>query len=353
MSEPREIVLAGHICIDIATDLADFETLRPGALVEVGRAGWSIGGTIANTGGTLSELGVPIRIAGAISEDELGRTARSSLTAKGMPENGLQTSAAAGTSYSIVLQADGTDRSFLHYPGANAFFDPAEVDVSDASLVHFGYPSLMAGMLKDAGQPIRAFLERAHAAGATTSLDLAVVDPSSSVASLDWAQIFANILPAVDFASPSIDDLTSALGIDEPFSIELVERLATSLIDQGVAVVALSAGANGVFVKTDAPERLRRGGLLLAELAEDWGNSELWQPPLPVKSWTSTNGAGDALTAGFLYSLWNGLPLPDAARTAAASAAIRMQSETATPDALAHMLEQHPAVPPRQPLEDS
>src|SRR5664279_5437160 len=119
MSEPREIVLAGHICIDIATDLRDFARIRPGALVEVGRAGWSLGGTIANTGGTLRELGVPIRIAGTISDDELGRTVRRSLEAKGIPHSGLQSSSAAGTSYSIVLQADGTDRTFLHYPGAN------------------------------------------------------------------------------------------------------------------------------------------------------------------------------------------------------------------------------------------
>jgi sugar/nucleoside kinase (ribokinase family) len=353
MPEPREIVLAGHICIDISTDLTNFASIRPGALVEVGRAGWSIGGTIANTGGTLRELGVPIRIAGAISDDELGRTVRTSLEAKGMPDNDLQTSAAAGTSYSIVLQADGTDRSFLHYPGANEFFDPAAVTVTNASIVHFGYPSLMMGMLENSGEPIRVLLERAHAAGATASIDLAVVDPSSSAASLNWAQIFANILPTVDVASPSLDDLTSALGIDEPFSIELVERLAASLIEQGVAVVALSAGANGVFVKTASPERLRRGGLALAELADDWGNSELWQPPLPVENWASTNGAGDALTAGLLYSLWAGLTLSDAARTAAASAAIRMQGDAATPDALARMLETHSAAPPNQPLESS
>ncbi|WP_010203731.1 carbohydrate kinase family protein [Salinibacterium sp. PAMC 21357] len=348
MPEPRAIVLAGHICIDIATDLTDFASIRPGALVEVGRAGWSVGGTIANTGGTLRELGVPIRIAGAISDDELGRTARSSLEAKGIHDNDLQTSTAAGTSYSIVLHSAGTDRSFLHYPGANAFFDPAAVTVTDASIVHFGYPSLMAGMLENSGQPIRDLLKRAHAAGATTSIDLAVVDPSSSVAALDWTRIFANILPSVDIASPSLDDLTSALGIDEPFSNELVERLATSLIEQGVAVVALSAGAHGVFVKTAPPERLRRGGRLLAELADDWGNSELWQPPLPLKNWSSTNGAGDALTAGFLYSLWSGLSLPESARTAAASAAIRMQGGAATTDALARMLETYPAASPNR-----
>lgn len=353
MSEVREIVLAGHICVDIATDLGDFSRIRPGALLEVGRAGWSLGGAIANTGETLKELGVPLRISGAISDDELGRTVRSSLEAKGVPPSGLQTSSAAGTSYSIVLQADGTDRTFLHYPGANAFFDPAAVDVTNASIVHFGYPSLMAGMLVDSGEPIRAFLERAHSAGATTSIDLAVVDPNSSVASLNWEKIFANILPEVDVASPSLDDLTSALKIDEPFSIALVERLAASLIEQGVAVVAVSAGSHGVFVKTAAPERFRRGGAALAELADTWGSSELWQPPLPLTHWKSTNGAGDALTAGLLYSVWSGLSFSAAVKTAAATAAIRMQGDAASPESLALVLTSRIPAPSPQPHEGS
>lgn len=338
MSEQQDIVLAGHVCIDIATDIADFSGVRPGALVEVGPASWSLGGAIGNTGGTLTELGVPIRTAAAIADDELGQSVRRELTAKGLPQNGLQMTAAAGTSYSVVLQAEETDRTFLHYPGANAYFDPNVVDVTEASIVHFGYPSLMEGMVQDSGEPIRALMKRARQAGATTSIDLAVVDPKSRVASLDWGKIFAHILPEVDVASPSLDDITSALGIEEPFSIELVERLAQTFIDAGAAVVALSAGANGVFLKTAVPSRLREGGAVLAELSERWGNTELWQAPFPVPNWSSTNGAGDALTAGLLFSLWSARGPRAAVRTAAACAAIRMSAGTVSPGAVDGML---------------
>lgn len=338
MPESGAIMLAGHICLDIETSLANFAGIRPGALVEVGKAGWSLGGAVANTGETLKELGVPIRIAGAIANDELGDTIRRYLEANGMPVSDLQTSSAAGTSYSIVLQTDGVDRAFLHYPGVNAFFDPLAVDVAGASIVHFAYPSLMAGMLENSGEPIRALFQRAHAAGATTSIDLAVVDPASEVAELDWEQILDYVLPAVDIASPSLDDLTSALRITEPFSVELAERLATSFIDHGVAVVALSAGANGVFLKTAGPERLSEGGSVLARLAEPWGDVELWQLPLPVENWSSTNGAGDALTAGLLFALLSGLSPRAAVRTAAASAAIRMSGTAISTTALDRLL---------------
>ncbi len=281
---------------------------------------------------------MPIRIAAAIADDELGAAIRSRLLAKGMPHIGLQTSDMAGTSYSIVLQSDKADRTFLHYPGANAFFNPSVVDVTEASIVHFGYPSLVASMVEDSGEPIRALFERAHLADATTSIDLAVVDPSSSVAALDWAQIFTHVLPQVDVASPSLDDLTSALGIAEPFSVELVERLAQSFIDQGVGIVALSAGANGVYLKTAGAERLGKGGTILAGLAAQWVDVALWQPPLPVESWSSSNGAGDSLTAGLLFSLWSGFEPGVAIKTAAASAALRMMGAPVSRDALTSML---------------
>ncbi|MEO7147384.1 MAG: carbohydrate kinase family protein [Terrimesophilobacter sp.] len=353
MGEQRDIVLAGHVCIDITTHLSDLSGIQPGALVEVGRADWSLGGAISNTGEALRGLGIPIRIAGAIADDELGETIRSSLQTSGVPLTGLQTSAAAGTSYSIVLQGDGTDRTFLHYPGANAFFDPLAVDVTAASIVHFGYPSLMAGMVENSGEPIRALLERAHAAGATTSIDLAVVDPKSSIAALDWAQIFRHVLAEVDIASPSLDDITSALGIDEPFSVELVERLAASFIDQGVAVVALSAGTHGVFLKTAGAERLTRGGAILAGLAEKWAAVEFWQPPQPVENWSSTNGAGDALTAGLLFSLWSGLGPRAAARTAVASATLRMSREIVSREALERIINSPYGTTESSPQEDA
>lgn len=338
MPGQRDIVLAGHICIDIATHLADFSDIQPGALLEVGRAAWSLGGAISNTGEALKGLGVPVRLVGAIADDELGGTIRRRLQSAGLPLTGIQTSVAGGTSYSIVLQGEGTDRTFLHYPGTNAFFDPLAVDVTGVSIVHFGYPSLMAGMVEHSGEPIRALLERAHSAGATTSIDLAVVDPNSSVATLDWAQIFRTVLPEVDIASPSLDDLTSALRIEEPFSVELVERLAASFVEQGAAVVALSAGAKGMFLKTAGTERLSQGGAILAGLAEQWASTEFWQPPLPVEDWASTNGAGDALTAGLLFSLWSGLGPRAAARNAVASAALRMSGKIVSRDALNGMV---------------
>ena len=44
------------------------------------------------------------------------------------------------------------------------------------------------------------------------------------VAELDWRGILAMMAGKTDVFSPSLDDLTSALRIDEPFSLALVGR---------------------------------------------------------------------------------------------------------------------------------
>ena len=318
------IAVAGHICIDISTTIGDFSGIRPGALVEVGEAKIALGGCVANTGSALVALGVPVSLAGAIGDDDLGRLVREQLTRNGLPTAGLQISPLAATSYSVVLHGDGLDRTFLHHSGANAFFDASQVDLRDASIVHFGYPSLMRGMLDHGGAPLKKFFVAAHHAGTTTSLDLAVIDPHSEVASLDWLGILANVLPEVDLFSPSFDDLTSALEIDAPFSRDLVERLAAECIEMGAGVVAISAGSHGMYLLAADAERLSKGGTTLARLAKSWQGVRRWQSPEHVTSVATTNGAGDALSAGLLFALWSGMTAIEACATAAISAATWM-----------------------------
>jgi sugar/nucleoside kinase (ribokinase family) len=213
------------------------------------------------------------------------------------------------------------------------------VDVAGARLVHFGYPSLMSGMTADKAAPLVRLFARARRTGATTSLDLAVIDPASTAAELDWRSILGEVLTEIDIFTPSLDDLTTALGIDEPFSPELVERLAAWAIDLGVGVVAISAGEHGMFLRAAPAERLALGGPVLGNLPESWANARHWQPPFPVASVATTNGAGDALTAGLLYGMWFAQDVAGACRTSAACAGIRIMGRTLDRDSLHRALE--------------
>ena len=72
-----EVIVAGHICLDIFPTFAADETgekvLVPGKLVDVGPALLALGGAVANTGLALHRLGVATRLMGKVGDDLFGR----------------------------------------------------------------------------------------------------------------------------------------------------------------------------------------------------------------------------------------------------------------------------------------
>jgi MFS superfamily sulfate permease-like transporter len=184
------------------------------------------------------------------------------------------------------------------------------------------YAAMLPAIVADRAAPLRRLLEAASAGGATTSVDLAVVDPTSAVGGLDWHAILEAIAPATDVLTPSLDDLTSALAITETFSLELIDRLSRWLINAGVGVVAISAGRHGLFVRTAGAARLAAGGSALAAVSREWADHELQWAPVAVETVVTTNGAGDAASAGLLYALAAGASVEAAGLLATAAAAV-------------------------------
>jgi sugar/nucleoside kinase (ribokinase family) len=168
-------------------------------------------------------------------------------------------------------------------------------------------------------------------------VDLAVVDRNSAVGSLDWDSILSSIFLHTDIASPSFDDLTSAFGVDEPYSPELADRFADRLLAEGVAIVAISAGKHGLRLRTASTARLLAGGGILAPLAEIWADRSLTAPPLPVEHPVTTTGAGDASTAGLLFGLSQGATPEQAMALALACSAAVMSGARATRDTVVQL----------------
>ena len=328
----QSIAVAGHICLDISPLLADHARIAPGSLVEVGPLSVTLGGSVANTGRALTGLGAQVVPYATVGDDELGSLLLSKLAAEGFTSPQLSISPSLSTSYSVVIEQTGVDRTFWHHTGANAHFDGSVVNSADHSLLHVGYPPLLPGLLENKGRALHDLFARARSEGVTTSVDLAVVDPHSAVGALDWEAILSAIFAHSDVATPSLDDLTSALGIDEPYSLDLVNRLADRMLDQGVAVVAISAGQHGLHLRTASTERLSAGGRILAPLSKSWANQELTVPPLQVTHAATTNGAGDASTAGLLYGLTIGATPEESAALAVACSAVVMSGKPISPD---------------------
>lgn len=341
MCPAADIVVAGHICLDIiptfpaAVDNAGRAVFVPGGMTQMLPAVTATGGVVSNTGLACHRLGVPTRLMGKVGDDVLGQ-ATLDILRREAPElaDGMVVAEGVSSSYSVVLGPPGLDRCFLHYPGPNETYCADDIDydsLAGSRLFHFGYPTIMATVRRNNGAELRRMFEAAKAQGLTTSLDMSTPDPDSDAGQTDWQALLTNVLPAVDLFIPSLPEtlfmldrerfnkLSTTLGSPEITSLAdgaLLHGVADQLLGMGVAVVGLKLGDQGIYVRTtpDA-QRIAAAGHGLSGAGDDWLGREVLAPCFEVEV-VGTTGAGDTTIAGFLAGLAHGLSL-DAALAAA------------------------------------
>jgi sugar/nucleoside kinase (ribokinase family) len=353
MGQSLDVVVAGHICLDITPRFAAgaktvAELLRPGTLIQVGPATVSTGGPVSNTGFPLRRLGMNVALMGKCGDDAFGRAILELIRAEAPgAEAGMRVVPGENSSYSVVISPPGFDRIFLHCPGANDTFASADVDlaaVGKARLFHFGYPPLMARTYADGGRELVRIVQSVRSAGATTSLDLAYPDPAGPAGKVDWAAILAATLPAVDIFTPSVEELTfmlrrpafdrlkAAAGHGEMLAqIDggLLADLGDWCLKAGAAVVLINCGYVGLYVRTAGRARLASLGRAQCGHVEEWADRELLEPSYAVDTIVSATGAGDCAIAGFLAAFCRGLSVDQALRYACAVGAQNLRAADA------------------------
>lgn len=339
-----DAVVAGHICLDLiprflASAGDDMEAyVAPGRLTEVGPLALSTGGAVSNTGINLHLLGADTRLMGKIGDDLIGRAILQMIARYGEAlAEGMIVVPEAISSYTIVLNPPGVDRAFLHCPGANHTFgaDDLRYDVIRQSrLFHFGYPPLLRRMYSDGGGELLTMFRRAKEAGATTSLDLAMPDPSGPSGQVDWRTILHAVLSQVDLFVPSVEELlfmldrrqfetleaaAGAARMLERIGVETIRRLVGEALAWGAKVVVLKLGTRGIYLRTAA--HLSAMGRGTPQGLDRWEGREMWAPPFRPRQVASTVGAGDAAIAGFLAAWCRGEAPARALQMAAAAGA--------------------------------
>ncbi|MFD0673083.1 carbohydrate kinase family protein [Cohnella sp. GCM10027633] len=335
-----DIIVAGHICLDIIPTMHAAgpgqgigELLVPGKLVDIGAARLSTGGAVSNTGIALHRLGLSVALKGKIGADLFGEAIVSLLQEHGPSlADRMIVSPEETSSYSLVISPPGVDRIFLHCTGANDTFSAADVpaaSMNGAKLLHFGYPPLMRRMYEQEGAELERVLAEAKRQGLTVSLDMARPDPQSAAGQADWTAILARVLPHVDVFLPSFEEILYMLRPDRYRELTelhgtaellgyasgpLLSSLSEELLRMGAGVVALKLGEHGLYARTtDVADRLRNMGAC-APNGEDrisnWLDRELLAPCFQVEV-AGTTGAGDCTIAGFLAGLVQGLPIED------------------------------------------
>jgi sugar/nucleoside kinase (ribokinase family) len=340
MSESYDAVVAGHICLDVFPDLSGStpeqfrQAFLPGRLVQVGPVAFCTGGPVSNTGLALHKLGIATRLMGKTGADLFGQAVQQIVQSYGRElADGMIVDPTVGTSYTIVINPPGIDRFFLHCPGANDTFGADDVRydlVAQVRLFHFGYPPIMRRMYENRGAELVEIFRRARGTGVTTSLDMAVPDPSSAAGRADWATILKGTLPHVDVFLPSIEEILYMLrrgaydelcrAADGPDILQLItpqllSDLSRELLDLGAKIVGLKLGYRGLYLRTAGRSVIEALGHARPSDPAAWADQELWSPCFKVDV-VGTAGSGDSTIAGFLSALLRDLP-PAAALTAA------------------------------------
>jgi sugar/nucleoside kinase (ribokinase family) len=353
MDEPVNIIVAGHICLDIIPDLSAIsqgtfdQYFRPGHLIETGPVTLSTGGAVSNTGLALHRLGVPTQLMGKVGDDLLGRAVLQIVASHGAElVEGMVVDGRTSTSHTVIISPPGVDRIFLHCPGANDTFGAAAMDydaVAGARLFHFGYPPIMRLMYEDGGEQLVEMFRRVKTYSVTTSLDMALPDPASAAGRVDWITILRALLPYVDVFLPSIEEilfmlrrevyeeLLQATGENSLLRLvtpALLSDVSCELLAIGGKVVGFKLGDRGLYVRTADRPAIETMGAARPSDASVWAGWELWTPCFQVDV-AGTTGAGDATIAGFLAGLLRDLSPEEAVTAAVAVGACNVETADA------------------------
>lgn len=329
-----QAVVAGHICLDITPNFPEGENkelkdiLSPGKLTKMEGVKLSTGGTVANTGIALSILGIDTRLMGKVGNDAFGDVVINILREHDVQE-GMRIVDGARTSYTVILVPPGTDRIFLHDPGANDDFGAEDIDyelMKEAGIFHFGYPPVMRRTYLNGGQELIRLFKRVKELGTTTSLDMCVPDPFSEAGRVDWDKLLRELLPFVDIYVPSIEETLymidreyfqelnrKALGRDliEVLDMNRLPLLGEKLLGFGAKIVMIKCGKKGIYIKTASRSELDKMGRARPADLDNWSLRELLEETYHVPKVLSTTGAGDTSIAGFLAAFLKGMSIED------------------------------------------
>jgi sugar/nucleoside kinase (ribokinase family) len=341
-----DVVVAGHICLDIIPKLGGHQRrpedlFVPGGLVTIGPATLALGGCVANTGLALHRLGAKTRLVGKVGDDLLGKAILESLREydPSLPDS-MVVAAGEATSYTVVLSPPGVDRGFLHCPGANDTFVADELHESSfnhARILHFGYPPLMRSIAADGGHGLANRFAKAQAAGLLVTLDMAMPAAVAGSAPVDWPKWLATVLPHVDAFLPSYDELgvllpglASAPTRDTGVDVAQLKMYADELLRMGAPIVVIKLGDQGLYLRTseEVARLVQREAWREADW-QAWQGRELLAPCFDVEV-VGTTGSGDCTIAGFLMALLQGAVPENALRFGTAVGAHCVESPDAT-----------------------
>jgi sugar/nucleoside kinase (ribokinase family) len=231
---------------------------------------------VGGSGGILAcgaaRLGLRTALVGMVGDDLFGNFMRDALTQRGVDTSGVVVDPDMRTGVTVILSRRG-DRAILTFSGTISAFAAADVDpklLAKSRHVHVASYFLQTALAP--GLP--ALFQKAHDAGATTSVD-PNWDPHEG-----WDSGLPELLRSVDVFLPNAEEAVRISGVQD------TREAARDLAAHG-PLTAVKLGAAGALAVDNDAQFVHVPGLAGVE---------------PVDA----VGAGDSFDAGFLTGLLSG-----------------------------------------------
>ena len=272
-----EVVCLGILVADMfASPLS--EMLSAGELRLVDEIYPDTGGCAANTGVSLTKLGLRVGLIGKVGNDIFGEFIVRDMAAKGLDASGIRRSETVGTSKTMIIPVVGEDRRFIHTFGANADLTYQDVDLELVARAKVLYVGGYVGLPRLDQESLAALFRFAKEQGLRTVLDV-IVPAGRGDCHVD--ECLAQALPYTDVFLPNDDEGRLLTGAADPID------QAQSFLDYGCPNVVITMGEQGVLAATR--EQMLRAPSFQVQVVDP-------------------SGAGDAFDAGYIYGLlagWN------------------------------------------------
>lgn len=236
------------------------------------------GGAPANVAAAAAKLGAKSAFIGKTGIDQFGRDARFALESCGVYTGAMKTDDAHHTTMAFVTLSPSGERSFsfARNGGADIMLSPEDIDrdlIGSSTFLHIGSLSLTC---EPSHSATLEALRAAKKAGTFISYDPNWRAPLWSSRETGIA-VMKSLFQYADFVKISDNELELIYGENNPGA-------AQTILDQGVKLVCVTLGKDGVFYKTSDYE-----GIISI-------------PEYDIQT-VDTTGAGDSFTGALLYRL--------------------------------------------------
>jgi ribokinase len=292
----KPMVVVGSINLDLVA--TSDRAPRPGETLSGTSFATFNGGKGANQAVAAGKLGYPVRMIGKVGDDAFGAGLKLGLRRAGVDVKAVAVASGTSGVALINLGSDGQN-SIVVVPGANGKVLPKDIARHARILKSSG---MILAQLEIPLITIEALAVFAHRHGVPLMLDPA---PARELPS--------GLLRLVEWITPNESEARTLCGLaaDQPITPATARDCAEMLLKGGPKNVIIKMGVTGAFLATSDGAR---------EMV----------PAFEVKAVDST-AAGDAYNAAFAASLLSGKKPLEAARYAAAVAAISVTCKGAQP----------------------